>query len=158
MLKRTVLIFVVVGLIVPAVAYAATITCTGGRCEGTKKDDTITGSSRGDKIQGKAGNDEITEPFAATGPSFDSDVIYGGDGRDEINDGNNSPFEDRDLIYGDGGRDTINVDENNVPASAGEQTGPDKVNCGGGEDTVIADPNDVLKGCENVTIDAPPAG
>ena len=51
-------------------------------------------------------------------------MVYGGDGRDEINDGNNSPFEDRDLIYGDGGKDTINVDEINVARQRRRADGP----------------------------------
>ena len=55
--------------------------------------------------------------------------------------------------------DEIKVDEINMLGATttnGAMNGPDKVNCGRGEDTVTADPNDVLSNCENVTTNASP--
>ncbi len=46
-------------LVAAGVAVAATVTCTGGLCEGTKNPDQITGSPLDDYIVAKAGADAV---------------------------------------------------------------------------------------------------
>jgi hypothetical protein len=42
-----------------AIAYAASVTCDGGRCEDTEEADDITGSLQVDAIYAKAGDDDV---------------------------------------------------------------------------------------------------
>ncbi len=143
-------------------AYAATIKCTGGPCNGTPQRDTITGSRFSDEISARGGSDEVNarggldEVDAGRGNDTvrgqrDTDILDGGVGRDLIegNRGNDDiidgPLEefDRDLIFGGSGIDS--VDSRNFPASR------DIVNCGPGEDNVSADAADVVRAnCEVV--------
>ena len=54
-------------LAMAAVALADEINCKGGKqCNGTQFDDTITGSSKKDGINAKAGNDEVYAGRATT--------------------------------------------------------------------------------------------
>jgi Ca2+-binding RTX toxin-like protein len=59
------------------VAFAAVITCNGGRCDGTNNPDQITGSPLRDRIFALAGADQVE---ARTG----NDELNGGDGGDDL--------------------------------------------------------------------------
>lgn len=75
--------------------------------------------------------------------SLGKDRIRTGDGDDEVSGGGDS-----DGIATGGGDDTIDVRDGLR----------DRVYCGGGADTVYADPADILRGCETVILARPPAG
>jgi len=60
------------------VALAREVACTGGTCEGTNKDDTITGSTTDDAIIAKRGGDTVNGIFGG------HDEVRGGPGNDEI--------------------------------------------------------------------------
>jgi Ca2+-binding RTX toxin-like protein len=144
-MRRCLLLLVCFGLVVPAAAYAATIACDGGRCEGTKKPDQMTTepAAEGDNIFGKGGGDTIRESSFA-GSEQQNDDVHGGAGRDDIDFSPAASGVDQDLIYGGDGDDTIDVRE-------GDRLWQDIVNCGPGRDTVIADdPDKVSSNCEDV--------
>lgn len=66
-------------------AAPKTITCNGGRCEGTEAADTIEASNNAEYVVGKGGNDDIE--LDAAFPGGKSDIGKGGDGRDCIDGG-----------------------------------------------------------------------
>ncbi|MES1248845.1 MAG: hypothetical protein ABUS54_14355, partial [Actinomycetota bacterium] len=101
----------------------------GRRIVGTSKADYLAGGGRDDTIIGLGGNDTIL------GGAGD-DVLDGGPGNDVITGG---PGADR--ISGGSGSDTIY-------AADGEK---DVIDCGAGDDRVVADSYDVVKNCEVVT-------
>ena len=72
------------------------------------------------------------------------DRLFGGDGADQISGGNS-----RDRVNGGRGTDTVRSGNARdvVKVRDGET---DTVECGGGEDRVIADAADNLSNCENV--------
>lgn len=107
----------------------------GRRIVGTNKADYLAGGGHDDVILGRGGNDTIL------GGAGD-DLLEGGAGNDVITGG---PGADR--IFGGPGSDTIY-------AADGEK---DVVDCGPGDDRVIADPYDVVKNCEVVTRVTQPA-
>jgi Ca2+-binding RTX toxin-like protein len=86
-----------------------------------------------------AGDDKIDGGYG-------DDWIWGGTGNDTIYGGYN-----RDTLYGDAGNDTIwgENDPDTINAVDGEV---DTIDCGSGDDTVTADPEDnVAANCETVT-------
>ena len=129
------------------VVLAATITCTGRDCLGTREPDQITGSTSPDRIAGMEGNDTITEPASGSG---DNDQIFGDEGNDVITD--NLGVLDNDVIFGDEGNDTIDVDELGMDDSPAFDT----VDCGPGKkDKVFADSTGRLTHCEIKKINQP---
>jgi Tol biopolymer transport system component len=100
----------------------------GRHLVGTPRNDYEAGSGYDDVIDGLAGNDTLLGGAGydriVGGPG--NDVIFGGSGADHLD--------------GGPGSDTIN-------AADGER---DVVDCGAGRDRVIADPFDVVRGCEVV--------
>jgi Ca2+-binding RTX toxin-like protein len=82
MSKRITVLLSMVGLLVAfvtGVALAKAVTCTGGLCEGTNQEDTITGSPNNDTIIAKKGNDTVTSNQGG------QDTVKGGRGNDLIN-------------------------------------------------------------------------
>ena len=120
-------------LLAGGATLAATISCTGGLCEGTAQVDTITGSGGDDEILGRRGVDAI-DGFAG------SDTIRGAGGNDFIVD--NRQFRDVDKVFGGKGDDTIDVREFRPDDE------PDVVDCGPGTDTIFVDPTDTRLNCE----------
>ena len=112
---------------------AKNITCTGGKCVGTRKADNMQGKFDNDTIFGRRGNDRIVEDGG-------NDEIHGGSGNDEIID--TGPGPDVDTIFGDKGDDTIRVNEGDSDVD------PDFVDCGPGIDTVFVDPTDTRLNCD----------
>ena len=100
----------------------------GRHLVGTPRNDYEAGSGYDDVIEGLAGNDTLLG-----GAGYDR--ISGGRGNDVIFGGSGA-----DRLLGGPGSDTIN-------AADGER---DVVDCGPGRDRVIADPFDVVSGCEVV--------
>lgn len=167
--------FGVAALIWAAVAIADEIDCGGGgkQCNGTQFDDTITGSSKADGINAKAGQDDT---YGGKG----NDVIEGGDGQDYVEGGKGddkiSGGDDNDQyilggLWGGPGDDTIEGGDgpDDVHGEAGKDVltgGPgddqvdaidegtatkDRISCGAGFDTALVDfrdkpPND----CEEI--------
>ncbi len=115
-------------LMVSGVALAKEILCT-------PKNDSITGTDRGDVVSARGGTDTVV------GRGGD-DELYGQPGGDSI-----SGSEDDDDVYGDDGADNLNgggIDElsggNNNDTINALGGGRDSINCGlGSDDQVIAD-------------------
>jgi Ca2+-binding RTX toxin-like protein len=125
-------------LVAGGAVLAKNIDCPGGLCTGTKKADSLVGTTGDDEIVGRGSNDTlIGDPANSTG----DDLLRGGSGDDAISD----PFDgaDVDTVFGGKGNDTINVREG---ASGGDD--PDVVDCGPGTDAVIVDGNDTRLNCE----------
>lgn len=98
LMKRLSILLAVMALaltMAAGVAYAATITCDGGDCNGTTEDDTITGSVNRDEIDARAGDD-----FVNARAGFDR--VFGQAGVDELYGGGNGDF-----VGGGPGRDTV---------------------------------------------------
>ena len=109
---------------------AATAPATGPRkLTGTAKADRLTGGAGADTIRGAGGNDRIAGGAGA-------DQLYGDGGNDRIDAGTG-----RDKVWGGAGNDTILAADGAV----------DTVNCGPGKDSVQADRNDIVIGCEKIT-------
>jgi Ca2+-binding RTX toxin-like protein len=97
---------------IAAVAFAATIQCTGGPCSGTFAADTITGSEFDDQISAGGGSDNVDANQGGDFPLFKGDdTINGGLGNDSID---LSATEDsgiaagsEDFVNGNAGADTI---------------------------------------------------
>jgi hypothetical protein len=101
----------------------------GRHIVGTARADYLGGSGGNDVIEGRGGNDTLSGGAG-------NDVVDGGAGNDVI-DGGKGP----DRISGDEGSDTI-------VAADGDK---DIVDCGPGNDRVVADDDDVLKNCESIS-------
>jgi RTX calcium-binding nonapeptide repeat (4 copies) len=114
-------------LVFGGVALAAFIQCDGGRCEGTKRDDLITGSTQRDRI------------FALGG--YDS--VYGYQGEDELHGAGGG-----DYMSGGPGPDTsYGGDEGDVLFEDTEESGNDVMNGGDGGDYLAGlSGDDVLRG------------
>jgi hypothetical protein len=113
-----------------------------GRCanlfEGTSAADRLAGSGSGDKIDGGAGNDSLVGEDGA-------DCLFGGGGDDLVVGG---PGDDK--LVGDAGRDTFFGGPGDDVIMANDGIG-EKVDCGPGNDLLIADEKDEASGCERVT-------
>ena len=111
-------------------------TRAANRIFGTRRDDLILGRGGADRIAGKAGNDCI-RGMNGRDRLFggrDNDLVKGGAGGDRL-----VPGPGRDMAVGGGRADRIHSRDRRR----------DTVRCGKGVDTVIADRNDRLRGCEN---------
>lgn len=104
---------------------------------GTGSDDIQTGETA-DDVNGEQGSDRLV---TAGG----DDIIAGEDGNDTIDAGPGNdkilPGNGEDIIAAGPGDDTIRAADGL----------PEKIDCGEGNDTVVADAQDELTGCENVT-------
>src|SRR4051812_40192067 len=95
----------------------------------TEADDQVRGTRGNDRVNGGAGNDLL---LGETG----NDALVGGPGDD--------------ALFDNQGRDTLNGGPGNDRFSAADRN-RDKVRCGAGADTVVADPgDDVARDCERV--------
>lgn len=128
-------------------------------CGGGGDDGLLDGADKSDRVAGGPGDDIVDgdnfpSPFGDTlGGNDGDDTLTGGQGKDNSNGGKGADLIDvgtgtvaagKDTIKGGPGDDTINGVES--------PSRPDDINCGGGDDTVTAGPNDrVAKNCENVT-------
>ena len=102
MSKRITILLTTVGLLLAftaGVALARAVTCTGGPCEGTYREDTITGSTQNDTIIAKRGGDTVISNQGG------ADTVQGGRGNDYIND--NDAAGDDFVDCGMGRDDTI---------------------------------------------------
>lgn len=122
------------------------------KVQGTQKNDTLRGTTRGDLIYGFGGDDTILgkndELYGGPGKdsiSGDEDDAYGGSGNDEVRSGNGQDdIYGGDYYSGGNNNDTINSKDNR----------PDTVSCGLGlDDQVLADKDldAVYSDCERVT-------
>jgi len=112
-------------------AISAKVTATapaGKKIVGKAKAERLNGGAGPDTIHGNGGNDRISGGAGA-------DKLYGDAGNDTITGGSG-----RDSMSGGAGNDTIQ-------AKDGER---DTIECGAGRDKVVADANDIVKGCESV--------
>jgi Ca2+-binding RTX toxin-like protein len=152
-----------VGMILAAVAMAATITGTdrGERLRGTNAGDTIDGNGGRDKIQAFAGDDIVTGgsggDFIVAGKGVDNvsggdgwDLILGGSGndaalngdagRDRVHGGDGDDALDGgihgDLLWGGDGADTTAGGDGNDRIAGGR--GNDTSNGGNGNDLIFA--------------------
>jgi len=126
------------------------------RLNGGDDNDKVIGGSGRDTLDGEDGRDDL---FGGSGNDrldgrYGRDMLAGGAGNDRLYGG---PDADKlfgeggtDRIVGGSGRNTIDSGSGNdsIDARNGER---DRVICGTGRDTVRADRNDRLNGCERVT-------
>ncbi len=99
--------------------------------KGTNGDDKLIGTKNADRLVGKDGNDTLRS-------SEGKDVVFGNEGNDFIKSG-----QDFDEIKAGKGDDEIHTRDGEL----------DYINCGPGEDLVLADPvEDDTPGCETVQV------
>ena len=105
------------------------------RLEGDSGDDELYGGPGDDGLYGRGGSDVLIG-------SGGNDTLEGGRGEDLLDAG---PGNDR--LNGGFGNDSLDggPDNDRIVAVGG---GKDKIDCGSGTDTVIADKSDVVKNCE----------
>ncbi len=168
-MRRIGVVFVVIvlGLVVGSgAALAATISCDGGVCEGTKDPDKLNGSAAqdvmyglraDDKLYGNGGDDRM---YGGSG----KDLLRGGHGADDMYGGlGNDDFygeAGRDYFTGDRGRDRMaggsgrdrlygGLEDDTIASQDGVF---DVVDCGSGSyDAVVIDRGlDSVRNCENI--------
>ncbi|HEX8054261.1 MAG TPA: hypothetical protein VF517_14825 [Thermoleophilaceae bacterium] len=116
--------------------------------QGARKRDVLTGTAAGDLLRGMGGNDLLRG-----GPG--NDCLFGGAGHDRLSGGPGNDrlngFRGSDTLTGGPGRDRFmaGTGDDRVRAADGER---DKVDCGLGRDTVVADAFDRIVRCERVRI------
>lgn len=107
------------------------------RIHGTKSADCIFGGSGDDRLRGGAGADIVRGGFGA-------DVLRGGTGDDRLR-----GRQGDDVVIGGRGRDRLRGTGGDDLIEAADGA-PDRVRCGIGTDTVVADTSDRLTGCERI--------
>jgi RTX calcium-binding nonapeptide repeat (4 copies) len=157
-MKRTLLSFMVVVatvMLAATAAIAATITCSGGICNGTPERDEITGSTSQDSINAMGSVDIVSANKGADwvqlgggGTPKDmefveggsgSDELHGGAGSDELDDFTPAAIDDTDLLFGGDNDDflyAVDGDSN------------DTLSGGPGADDCYGDPGDKIVDCE----------
>ena len=129
-------------LLIAGVAYAATIDCNGGDCQGTNDADTMNGSPQDDTMLAMDGGDTL---FGVGG----MDALKGQGGGDEIFGG-----EGNDKVKGGFGMDRVDGGEGNDLVRGGTHSNAndrarDVLICGPGRDKVFfVRGQDVLEDCE----------
>jgi Ca2+-binding RTX toxin-like protein len=167
----------VVALVWAAIAFADEIQCKAGKkCNGTAFEDTITGSTKADGIDAKAGNDEV---YSGKGNDVVElgagiDYVEGGTGDDKISGGDDDDVgitgglfggkgndmvtggDGNDDLYGDKGEDVLvggDGDDQLVGSGAtpGDDGSKDRLTCGPGFDTAIVGNKDKFdESCEDI--------
>jgi Ca2+-binding RTX toxin-like protein len=137
-------------MVFAGVALAERVECDGGRCEGTRRADTIVGSDRRDVIIALDGFDDVIalagkdELRGGGGGDFlsggnNNDTYYGGDGGDALQDDFGSPGDD--VMNGGKSGDIISAEDGDDVLRGGEGSdgsGPGTLNLyGGGGDDVL---------------------
>jgi uncharacterized repeat protein (TIGR01451 family) len=114
----------------PTVGVHKTGNSASNTMHGTAKNDSLNGAGGNDLLEGFAGDDTLLGGLG-------NDRIFGGAGNDHLVGG-----PGKDVLHGDAGNDTID-------ARDGQQ---DKIDCGTGHDTVVADKHDIIsRTCEKVS-------
>lgn len=129
-------------LLLAGVAYAATITCTGGDCNGTNEADTMNGSPIDDKMLAMDGGDTLNGEggMDALKGQGGGDQIFGGEGNDKVKGGFGM-----DRVEGGDGNDLV---RGGTHGNANDRA-RDLLLCGPGRDKVIfVRGQDVVRGCE----------
>lgn len=157
-MRRTflsVIVMVTTVMLAATAAIAATITCTGGFCEGTPERDEITGSISADDIFARAsvdlvrargGHDLVKLNLGGTPVDMEfveggrgSDELRGGRGSDQLDDFEPANIDDTDRLFGERNDDflyAVDGDSN------------DTLNGGTGADDCYGDPGDEIVNCE----------
>jgi Ca2+-binding RTX toxin-like protein len=134
--RRTILIPVFVAaavLLVAGAAYARTIDCTDGECEGTNKADTMNGSPRDDKMLVLDGGDTL---YGLGG----TDMLKGKGGNDKV-----KGDHGKDRVDGGAGNGLVRGETHGVANDHAH----DLLICGPGRDRVyFVRGQDTIKGCE----------
>lgn len=115
--------------------------------KGGKHNDTMYGGTDRDRVFGNRGNDRV---FGNTG----EDRVLGGGGRDSLRGGSSTDVlkggKGRDFLNGEAGEDFLFGGKGNDRIKANDRRA-DTIECGKGNDTVLADRADkVAKDCETV--------
>jgi hypothetical protein len=133
------------------------ITITGIDLLGTDLDEVLTGTELSDQVRGREGKDKINglgDADCLFG-NADNDKINGDEGADLIRAGSGN-----DKVKGNDGNDNIKLQDGDDNGKGGpgddrikaQARGKDHVNCGSGDDAVIADRKDTIaKNCEHVS-------
>jgi Ca2+-binding RTX toxin-like protein len=161
-MKRTLLSFMVVVttvMLAATAAIAATITCTGGICNGTSDRDEITGSTSSDAIiargsvdlvRARGGDDYVQLGMGGTPVDMEfveggrgDDVLHGSWGSDQLNDFKPADIGDTDQLFGGPNDDFL---------YAVDGDGNDLLKGGDGADDCYGDPGDKIVACEGGTL------
>lgn len=112
-------------------------------------DDTVEGGACGDEMWGGLGDDDLMGAGAMDPDEGGDDVLHGGLGRDNV--GGDSGDDvlygdagDDGWLFGGGGEDVLYGGEGNDLLDAGRDGKRDRLHCGGGRDSYVADENDVV--------------
>jgi Ca2+-binding RTX toxin-like protein len=118
----------------------------GQRILGRAGNDRIRGGAARDCIYGGSGDDKLLGRAAADllRGGFGNDVLRGGPGDDRLR-----GRQGDDVVIGGSGRDRLRGTSGNDLIESADGA-PDRVRCGVGVDTAMADPIDRLTGCERV--------
>jgi Ca2+-binding RTX toxin-like protein len=159
-------------LVLAAAAYAATITCDGGRCEGTNEPDQITGSKQPDVIYARGASDRVEAEAGHDWVAGEEgvDFLRGGTGSDTLHGNKRADFlrggRGDDHLYGDNdplaGRPGIEIildfEERDSDVAYGgigdeeihvdDDDGNDYVNCGPDGGEAFTDRGDVVENCD----------
>jgi hypothetical protein len=125
--------------------------------DGTAGRDTLRGSAASDRIRGADGDDRIDGAGGADciDAGDGDDRARAGEGDDKLggDDGNDRLRGDDgdDRIIGGRGRDRIKGGDGNDTIRAGSDGTPDRIDCGKGRDEVVADREDRVRNCEEVS-------
>jgi Ca2+-binding RTX toxin-like protein len=128
--------------VTPGVARACSVKKTG-----TRRANTLRGTSAGDLIRGGSGNDKISGLggddclFGQAG----NDTLSGGAGKDKLDGGPGT-----DKLTGGKGKDTFTAGAGNDTINSKDGVA-EKVSCGKGKDKVRSDKKDELTSCEKRT-------
>ncbi len=135
-----------------------------GTIRGTTGDDDLAGTPASDRIKGRAGNDRIkgragddcvggSRGRDKVNGEEDDDRVRGGRGGDRVKGGAGSDSvkggRGNDIVVGGPGLDDIGGGRGDDRLRAADGVA-EQVRCGPGSDSVIADPEDTVKGCERV--------
>jgi Ca2+-binding RTX toxin-like protein len=121
---------------------------TGVRVLGQAGDDRISGSRAADCIYGGPGDDVLRGRAGKDlmRGGYGNDVLRGGTGNDRLR-----GRQGNDVVIGGPGRDRLRGTAGNDLIKAADGV-PDRIRCGIGHDTAIADPLDLVSGCERVIV------
>ena len=135
-------------LLFAGAVFAVNKMCPGD-CRGSKENDVISGSSRGQVIYGERGNDRV---LGRAGDDYvkggsDNDEVYGQSGDDRV-----KGTLGRDRVFGGTGDDILRAGAVEQPNDGAR----DVLECGEGVDTAYFTPGqDVVRDCEILNPEEP---
>jgi Ca2+-binding RTX toxin-like protein len=155
-MKRTMLLIasMMLALLIAAgvaLAKEGVIKVCNTNCNGTERDDQLSGTANPNAIKGRRGADQIEGDGAkdTLNGNLGADAVYGGNSEDKLYGGSHN-----DYVQGGSKSDHLGTDSGSdvVEAKDGFR---DQIYCGSGYDRIYVDRIDVLHGCEKKLSDKP---